>query len=89
LLCIKADTCGGGNVGFPIRTFAFWAYLRARSWQGPPKALSSPLPIGSPEVPTMDVQLVYDTIFVAWVLGLALYMFHLGRLVGASGWPNR
>jgi hypothetical protein len=37
----------------------------------------------------MDSQMAYDTLLVAWVLGLALYMFHLGRLVGASGWPNR
>ena len=37
----------------------------------------------------MDYQLVFDTLLVAWVLGLALYLFHLGRLVGASGWPYR
>ncbi len=33
----------------------------------------------------MDSQLAYDTLLVAWVLGLALYMFNLGRLVGARG----
>ena len=37
----------------------------------------------------MDAQLLYDTLLVTWVLGLALYLFHLGRLVGATGWPTR
>jgi hypothetical protein len=37
----------------------------------------------------MEAQLLYDTLLVAWVLGLALYVFHLGRLVGATGWPTR
>ncbi len=37
----------------------------------------------------MDSQLAYDTLLVAWVLGVALYMFSLGRLAGASGWPSR
>ena len=37
----------------------------------------------------MDAQVLYDTLLVAWVLGLALLCFHLGRLVGATGWPNR
>jgi len=30
----------------------------------------------------MDEQLAYDTLLVAWVLGLALYVFHLGRIAG-------
>lgn len=37
----------------------------------------------------MDSQLAYDTLLVTWVLGLALYMFYLGKLVGGSGWPSR
>jgi hypothetical protein len=37
----------------------------------------------------MDSSVLYDTLLVAWVLGLALYCFALGRLVGASGWPGR
>ena len=32
----------------------------------------------------MDTSVLYDTLLVAWVLGLALYAFALGRLVGAS-----
>jgi hypothetical protein len=36
----------------------------------------------------IDAQLAYDTLLVAWVLGLALYMFFLGRLMGAAGRPN-
>ena len=37
----------------------------------------------------MDAQVLYDTLLVTWVLGLALLCFRLGRLVGASGWPTR
>lgn len=37
--------------------------------------------------PMMD-SVLYDTLLVAWVMGLALYFFALGRLVGASGWPR-
>jgi hypothetical protein len=33
----------------------------------------------------VDSQLAYDTLLVAWVLGLSLYMFSLGRLIGARG----
>jgi hypothetical protein len=32
----------------------------------------------------MDPQLAYDTLLVAWILGLALYIFSLGRLMGAK-----
>ncbi len=39
--------------------------------------------------PVMDSQLAYDTLLVAWVLGLALYMFNLGRLAGARGEADR
>lgn len=37
----------------------------------------------------MEGSALYDTLLVAWVMGLALYLFLLGRLVGASGWPGR
>jgi hypothetical protein len=37
----------------------------------------------------MDSSVLYDTLLVAWVLGLALYSFALGRLLGAKGWPGR
>ena len=47
-----------------------------------------PLPYG-PGASVMDSQLAYDTLLVAWVLGLALYLFSLGRLVGAKGWFGR
>jgi hypothetical protein len=40
------------------------------------------------EVP-LDAKLLYDTLLVAWVLGMALLVFHLGRLVGATGWPTK
>ena len=36
----------------------------------------------------VDSQLAYDTLLVAWVLGMALYVFSLGRLMGAAGGPN-
>jgi hypothetical protein len=36
----------------------------------------------------MMSQLAYDTLLVAWVLGLALYMFSLGRLAGAHRWQR-
>jgi len=53
---------------------------------GPPSegliCSSDPLRHGEP--PMMS-QLAYDTLLVAWVLGLALYMFSLGRLAGARG----
>jgi hypothetical protein len=31
----------------------------------------------------MDSQLAFDTFLVVWVLGLALYIFSLGRFLGA------
>ncbi len=37
----------------------------------------------------MDSSVLYDTLLVTWVLGLALYAFAMGRLVGAAGWPGR
>ena len=36
----------------------------------------------------MDDALAYDTLLVAWVLGMALFSFLLGRALGASGWPG-
>ena len=35
---------------------------------------------------TMDDALVFDTLLVTWVLGLALFSFLVGRALGASGW---
>ena len=35
--------------------------------------------------PAMDDSLVFDTLLVAWVLGLALFSFLVGRALGASG----
>lgn len=32
----------------------------------------------------MDASLVYDTFLVAWMLGCALYLYALGRLVGGG-----
>jgi len=37
----------------------------------------------------VDEQLAYDTLLVAWMLGLALYLFHLGGIAGSHGWPRR
>jgi hypothetical protein len=37
----------------------------------------------------MEGSLLYDTLLVAWAMGCALYLFSLGRIVGASGWPYR
>jgi hypothetical protein len=34
----------------------------------------------------MDSQMAYDMLLVVWVMGLALYLFHLGRLAGAARW---
>lgn len=36
----------------------------------------------------VDGKLLYDTLLVSWVLGLALYAFALGREAGARGWPR-
>ena len=56
---------------------------------GPSEGLICPVaPLGFGGT-LMDTQLAYDTLLVAWVLGLALFLFSLGRLVGASGWPSR
>ena len=55
----------------------------------PPKALCARAFHTVTGARMMDSQLAYDTLLVAWVLGLALYLFSLGRLVGASGWPGR
>jgi hypothetical protein len=36
------------------------------------------------DVAATDPSLVYDTLLVAWVLGLALLFFYLGRFLGAG-----
>lgn len=33
----------------------------------------------------LDSSLLYDTLLVSWVLGVALYTFALGRLAGVIG----
>ena len=49
-----------------------------------PKVLSFPAAHpGTGEV-SMDSSVLYDTLLVSWVLGLALYSFALGRLTGSS-----
>ena len=53
---------------------------------GPPnEGLICPITPFTHGAPVMDSQLAYDTLLVAWVLGLALYLFSLGRMAGASG----
>ena len=37
----------------------------------------------------LDSSLLYDTLLVSWVLGLALYTFAVGKLVGAMGRSKR
>jgi len=54
----------------------------------PPKVLSFPSSLAPSGGFVVDSQLAYDTLLVAWVLGLALYLFSLGRLMGAAGGPN-
>ncbi len=56
---------------------------------GPPKALCARAIHTVAGAKVMDSQLAYDTLLVAWVLGMALYLFSLGKLLGASGWPGR
>ena len=52
-----------------------------------PNALSSTRPLVVTGGPVMD-SVLYDTLLVAWTMGLALYFFALGRLVGSTGWPR-
>ena len=52
-----------------------------------PNALSSTRSLVVAGCPVMD-SVLYDTLLVAWTMGLALYFFALGRLVGATGWPR-
>lgn len=33
----------------------------------------------------LDSSLLYDTLLVSWLLGVALYTFAVGRLAGAVG----
>ena len=55
----------------------------------PSEGLISPWGPYRSGAPVIDSQLAYDTLLVAWILGLALYMFSLGRLAGAKGQSDR